>query len=260
MATTAANVRVGVTGGAYHATVGTSLPTDATTALAAGFAEVGYIGEDGITQSIETDSEDIRAWQNGDVVRKVQTSHDLTFSFTMIESNQETLRVYYADADATTTTTEVKADAPTIESWVLEIVDDDSTIRIVLPSAQVTERGELTYKGDEAVGYEITLTAYPNSSGVKAYIYGDAGSGVAPTITSVLPSGETVGDLVTITGANFTGTTGVTIDSETVLNYVVVSDSKIVAEIPASVSGAAAVVVTNATGASSAYSYTAATL
>lgn len=259
MATSAANVRVGVTGGAYHAPTSTALPTNATDALAAGFVEVGYIGEDGISQSIEANTQDIRAWQNGDVVRKVQTSHDLTYTFTMIETNQESLRVYYADDDASFTTTEVKADAPGLESWVLELADGTKGVRIVLPSAQVTERGEVVWKNDEAVAYEITLTAYADSSGVKAYIYGDAGSGVAPTITSILPSLGAVGSLVTITGANFTGTSAISMDSQPVVSYIIVSDSKIVMEIPASVSGAAATTVTNATGASSAYSYTAAT-
>lgn len=260
MATTAANVRVGVTGGAFHAPLLTAVPTDATAALNAALNEVGYIGEDGITQTIEADSTDIKAWQNGDVVRKIQTSHDLTFSFKMIETNAEALKVYYADADASVTAFQITGDQAPHEVWVLEVADGDNSIRIVLKDAQVTDRGEVTYKTDEAIGYEITLTAYPDASGVKAYVYMDDGSvAAAPSITSVLPSGAAVGDVVAIKGVRFTGTTGITVDGANVLEYAVIDDSTIALLVPATVSGAAAVIVTNATGASAAYSYTAAT-
>lgn len=176
MATTAANVRVGVTGGAFHAPLATTLPTDSSTALAVTYVEVGYIGEDGITQSISTDTTDIKAWQNGDIVRKIQTSHDLTFTFKMIETNAESLKVYYADSDASITAFQITGDQSAHEVWVLEVADGDNDIRIVLPDANVTDRGEVVYKADEAIGYEITLTAYPDTSGVKAYVYMDATS------------------------------------------------------------------------------------
>lgn len=37
-------------------------PTDAVTALPAGFAGMGYISEDGVTQSQEVNSEEVKAW------------------------------------------------------------------------------------------------------------------------------------------------------------------------------------------------------
>lgn len=93
-----------------------------------------------------------------------------------------------------------------------------------------------------------------------AYEHVTVGGAVVPTITSVLPSGETVGEMVVITGQFFTGTTGITMDGETVVEYEIISDSTIAMTIPASVTGAADVVVTNATGASDAYAYTAETV
>lgn len=101
MALDAKNVRVAVTGAALVAPLGTTAPTDSTTAVAATFKDVGYISEDGVTQSISTDVSDIKAWQNGDVVRKVQTSHDYTLQFSMIETTDTTLKLYYADSTAT---------------------------------------------------------------------------------------------------------------------------------------------------------------
>lgn len=86
------------------------------------------------------------------------------------------------------------------------------------------------------------------------------GAPTVPTIDTALPSGETVGDLIILTGSGFTGTTGITMDSETATDFEVISDTKIAMVIPASVTGAAAIVVTNTTGASDPYAYTAKTV
>lgn len=176
MALNASNVMVGVTGAAYNAPLGTTVPTDADTAVAAAFLDTGYIHEDGVTQSIETDVTDIKAWQNGDVVRKIQTQHDYTLNFKMIETTGQTLKLYYADPTATATAVKVTGAQSPHSAWVLEVRDGEKTVRIVLPDAQITERGEVTYKTDEAVAYDITITAYPDANGVKAYLYLDDGT------------------------------------------------------------------------------------
>lgn len=82
---------------------------------------------------------------------------------------------------------------------------------------------------------------------------------VAPLILSALPTAVSVGNLVTITGAGFAGTiatTGVKFGATNATGWIVVSDSVIVATMPAGSAGAANVVVTNAVGASTAFSYT----
>lgn len=176
MATNAANVRVGVTGGIYHAPLGTELPTDATSEISEAFLDVGYISEDGVTQSTSTDVENIVAWQNGDVVRKVQTSHDLTFQFSMLETTAENMGLYYADRDASDSVVKVTGSQSERKSWILELVDGDDVVRIVVPDGNVTERGDLTWANGEAVMYDVTITAYPDADGVKAYIYRDSGN------------------------------------------------------------------------------------
>lgn len=177
MALDATQVRVGVTGAVYVAPEGTALPTDASTALPVDHEDVGYISEDGVTETQDTDTEDIVAWQNGAKVRKVQTSHDLMYSFTMIETSEITLREYYGNftaGDGTTTDDEVVIDGEELPHrvWVLSVLDGDHVLRVVVPDGQVTERGDITYSNGEAVGREITITAYP-VDGVKAYIYDD---------------------------------------------------------------------------------------
>ena len=171
MVNIAQNVRVATTGAVSFAPIGTALPLDAVAALAATFKDVGYIGPDGVTQAIEADVTDIKAWQNGDTVRKVQTSHDVTFQLVMLETNALSLKIYYADATATASAVKVTGAQSLHNVVVIDVIDEKRSIRIVLPDAQVTERGEIVYQNEEAAGYDITLTAYPDANGVKAYIY-----------------------------------------------------------------------------------------
>lgn len=180
MALTADNVRVGVTGAVYVAPTGTTLATDATTALNAAFQDLGYIHEDGVTETQDTDISDIVAWQNGAKVRKVQTSHDLMYAFTMIETSAVTLREFYGNfaaadsvavGDPADDTVKVNGDQLPRRSWVLSVIDGDHVLRVVIPDGQITERGDITYANGEAVGREVTITCFPDANENKAYIY-----------------------------------------------------------------------------------------
>lgn len=179
MPVTAANVLVGVTGSVLTAPTGTALPTTTGGALNAAFVDVGYISEDGISTTTNTDTNDIIAWQQGDVARRVMTTHDYQVGFMMIETNEQALKVYYNDfthgLGATSGIVQVKGVQGYRGVWVLNVVDGTNLIRIVLPDAQVTEREDVAYTSGDAIGYGITLTCYADTSGVKAYIYYDTG-------------------------------------------------------------------------------------
>lgn len=187
MANSASAVAIGkpaVTGGALRAPLGTTLPTDVTTALPAAFIALGYISSDGVVESTSADKSDIVAW-GGDTVRTVQTSHAVTYKLTMIETNEESASVYYGDENVTATAATPTAGnllAVKVTSvelahfvWDFEVMDGLRKGRVVLPDGQVTERGDVSYVDADAVSYPITISAYPDSTGVKAYIYWDDG-------------------------------------------------------------------------------------
>lgn len=174
MALVAGNVRVAVTGAVYAAPAATAVPTSTAAALNAAFVDVGYLSEDGVTTSIATDSNDIIAWQNGTLVRRVQTSHDFTLQFTMIETNGASLLLYFGNytvGGAGSGSVQITGAAAPRGAYVLHVVDGTDLIRVVIPDGQVTDRGEVTYLNGDAVGYDTTITAYPDASGVKAYLY-----------------------------------------------------------------------------------------
>jgi len=76
----------------------------------------------------------------------------------------------------------------------------------------------------------------------------------APTLSSVTPNFGTNngGTTLTLTGANFTGTTGVTIGGVAATGVTVVSDTSITLTCPAGSAGTASIVVTNGSGANGA--------
>lgn len=167
---TAANVLVGATGKIYGGPTGTTLPTSDVDALDGAFVDLGYISEAGVVQAIARDTNPIKAW-GGDVVRKIPTSHDLTYKFTMIETNPETLEAYYGAQDDPSTVVELKAQDGLRQAWVIDVVDGDKLVRIAIPDGEVLEVGDVTYATEDAIGYEITVSCYADVDGNKAYKY-----------------------------------------------------------------------------------------
>ena len=171
---TAGKPKVG--GAIYVAPTGTTLPTDATTTLDAAFENLGYISEDGVTQNITRDSESIKAW-GGDTVLTSQTDFAETFSFRMIEALNLAAKMVTFGADnvtgtlATGVTVKTNAKELPAQSYVIEMVQNGHLVRKVIPNAKVTELGEIQYVDGQAVGYEPTITALPDTAGNTSYAY-----------------------------------------------------------------------------------------
>jgi hypothetical protein len=165
MALDAGNVKVAVTGAVYVAPTGTAGPADTTTPLAAAWKNVGYISEDGVTEGNNTETDEITAWQNSDVVRKTITKSETTYQFTMIETNSNSLSLFYGKTiSASDTSHTIGGTGAGKVSLVIDVVDGAQTIRRFIPEAEVSERGEVKFAANEALGYDVTVTAYPNAS------------------------------------------------------------------------------------------------
>ena len=175
----AANVTTGkrrVDGGIYFAPAGTTLPTDATTALATAFKNLGYVSEDGVTNSQSRETTEIKEWGGG-VVDNPQTGFTDTFQFTLIESlNTDTLKAIYGSSNVTEASGAITIAVGTDEApsgvWVIDMIQKGNKLkRIVIPNGKVTELGDIVYKADEAVGYDVTVSAALDANGKPHYEY-----------------------------------------------------------------------------------------
>lgn len=178
MANDATNVAVGkpkVTGAIWIGTADSTLPTDATTELDQTFKCIGYVSEDGVTFTEERDSEDITAW-GGDTVSSHQTTYKESFSFTPIELNPVAARATYGDGNVEVTSGKMKITHNSKElpakPIVIETVPNDKTVgRLVVPSAKLSEKGDMSLTDSDPSGRELTYVAQPDASGNTGYEY-----------------------------------------------------------------------------------------
>ena len=188
------DVRIGApeqktTGAIKNAPVGTTLPTLASISssgvtLAAAFKGDEYVSEDGLTLTPSMSTADIKDW-SGSVVRKVLESFDGTLSWTMISTNEGSLGVAFGAENIETESANAShgkqvaaklgAHLPKERSWAFLMKDGDARIVIVVPKGQVTEVGEVNFASNAAVGWNVTLSCYPDSDGESIYVYTDDG-------------------------------------------------------------------------------------
>ncbi|TPF79461.1 MULTISPECIES: hypothetical protein [unclassified Bifidobacterium] len=167
-------------GGAWYGKVGEATPpTDATTTLTDKFHDLGYLSEDGVTNTIDRDSEDINAF-GGDRVLSVTTSRAESFQFGMLETTPETLAVTYGPGNVEVKTVDGK-DAITVKHnsaeppelvYVFEFAMTGNRVkRIVVPVGKTGDVDDVTYADGEAITYTPTINAFPDANGNTAYEY-----------------------------------------------------------------------------------------
>lgn len=172
------NVVLAVGGNFLTSATGVTAPTTASASWGVGWNDLGYLSEDGITESSEEEWIEIKAWQNGDIVRRQNSSSSLMFSFTAIETNATTVGLFYPGSDLVGTgaddgpaTLTIRGPQPDRRAFGFDLIDGTRRIRTVIPIGEMGEKGEPVFKTDEAIGYEMTVTAYPASNGIRALRY-----------------------------------------------------------------------------------------
>jgi hypothetical protein len=172
MALTAENVVVGITGEVYVGPTTATAPT-ATDSTLTGFASLGYVSADGVEFASDKTTNQIRAWQNADLVREVITEGTVTYSFSLLETTEDVVELYFG---ASMVDGKIELNPNSTggrKSFVIDIVDGDKVIRHYVPSGEVLSVEAQTVQNGEAVAYGITMTAYASEGRVADVFFSE---------------------------------------------------------------------------------------
>lgn len=172
-------VRVGVQGTFVVAPVGTTAPTDPYSSWGAGWVDLGYVTEDGLTEALNENRQEFKAWGYNSAIRTQVTDRAATFKVTFQQTNYLTLALYYGvdAADMTSSGTggtqymsfnEPQSSEPMYYAIGMDVVDDDKPKRIIVARAEVTAKGDLPHKSDSVTAYDLTFTSLTAPGGGSA--------------------------------------------------------------------------------------------
>lgn len=172
---TAAKPKVG--GAVFRAPVGTALPTNSSVALNEAFQSVGFITEDGVTNTRSISSEQVKDW-GGDVMIVLQTERGDDWKFTMAESlNTEAMKTFYGEDNVTgnlddgITIKGNNLDLGTYSYVIDSILRDGHLQRVVIAKGMISATEDVVYKRNEVVRYGVTITGLPDDDGNSSTIF-----------------------------------------------------------------------------------------
>ena len=164
-----------VTGAIWVAPKGTTLPTDATTALAGTYTLLGFTSDAGVTISENDSSQDLIAWEGRTKVYSVKTEYYETVAFTPIQTNADVFKLTYGSSNVTTSGSAItiKHKADTLDPVVIVIETSPRTgiIKRYCGTFQLTSRGDATLDGTQFDMRELTFSSIPDSNGVHMFEY-----------------------------------------------------------------------------------------
>jgi hypothetical protein len=163
------NIRVAQNGKIMVGPVGSTAPVDLTTPWDAAWIDFGYLSTDGVAMNYSTETEDVDVWQSVSSVRKILTGVDMTLAFTAMEFKRPVVTFYFPSSSISTSggvhTLSIPSAPDSDErAFGLEWTDGSVTNRLIVPRGEGTERGEITLSRSAAVGLQLTVSAYANST------------------------------------------------------------------------------------------------
>lgn len=168
---------VGANGGFWVAPDGTAAPTglDAPTAT---WLVGGAVSDDGFTYGVAESSTAWTPFGTTSPWRTEVTSSVKTMQFTAWEIHRPIVvslwtRVPAAnlteDVNNLVTYAETASPTPDPRAFLFDFIDGLTVHRYYFPHGEVSDRGNVTNKQTEQVGYQMTVTAYPDESNNLVY-------------------------------------------------------------------------------------------
>lgn len=152
-------------------------------------ASAGYISEDGVTKTVDTDSEDFKDWA-ADTILSPITSYSESVSCTFLESRESVLKAVYGednvavDSEKGVTTVRHNQDFNGAHVYVFDsVVSDTKVKRTIIPNGVITERDDVEENSSDLAGYTPTIKCLPSSfydgDTMREFIYDTT---VTPTV------------------------------------------------------------------------------
>jgi len=148
MAEDSTQVRIGTNGHIYVAPVGTTAPTDSSSALNAAFREVGYTDENGVAISPTESHVDFKGWQSFYLIRRQITDRGLTFTTALRQWNGPNFQLMFGGGTWTGTPGASKFVPPDpsvvpTKALVIDVLDGGATWRWYVPGVMPIPAGDM---------------------------------------------------------------------------------------------------------------------
>jgi len=181
----ATQLRVAGTGAIWKAPIGTTAPSDSTTAWAAGWVNLGYAKSGfAVTPSLKTTP--VMGWQSTQILRLIATELTRKYGFELMQSNIQTVAMAWGGTVVPGTAGVYSMTIPnaaTIQEFMIGIDWSDGTTsqRIIIPRCALLTMPPI--KGDRTAetsyAFEVQeLVPGDNSQSVLVFGVDDAVSGV----------------------------------------------------------------------------------
>lgn len=171
MAKDATKVRVALTGTVYAADEGSTVPADITVTPNGSWVDLGYTTEDGVTFSVEQETEDLPGWQSLEPLRSIVTAEPKAFNFTLRQLEKATFTAAFGGTVTTIGANNFKWTPPAsgsipIKMYMIEFNDESLTYRFVYRRCQQQGARELNFVRSNAVNLGLdykVLAASPQT-------------------------------------------------------------------------------------------------
>ncbi len=172
------------TGAVNYADLGTTLPTDARTALSEDFTDCGYVSPEGLVISPEYSIVAIKDWSLSKI-RSLLEEFTGEMTFTFIQTDYDSLVSIFGEdnvtkTDATATSGEIitiriGARLPPAKVYAFNMKDGAARARVILPNAQPVLNGEISFVANAAINWPVKLECNANADGDSIIIITDDG-------------------------------------------------------------------------------------
>ena len=168
----ASNIIIGspraVGGYAFRAPLGSTGPTDATTALDAAFECLGFISDKGVKLKTSSKTEDLTDW-NLDVVKTLTTEKTCEVTVSFMETNPVVAKAVYGTGNVTASASSIKIawDGEPLphEMFAFELSSERKPGRIWFNDAQIIDIAEQEVVKNAAWVHEVTIKCFKDAAG-----------------------------------------------------------------------------------------------